>query len=1329
MALSNLFAEAIRQGVSSPTDVIHDLSALLEAAVAKQNTLLGDIRSELTGDATALGIVDSIEAESKKTNLPFGPVLLDTPGYIQRLTILVEVEGFKDYPDGIKTFVEASFGKDKNSLLKLFTAAEAVDATLSLFIKKLTWRQEVIPCLLQQTLSASSLLLELTAAAAGASSLPLDWGRVELWVSQHLKQTQFKLPGANSANDKGFFTKLRSTYQPAATHPLTLRILRESTFFSKEKDAAGVEVSADEVRLKFSEWLVDSVFDGSGVLQDIPLECAFAAGAFVLEMARRNGVVVQLNGEVAPSGDAWAILSSRVLERIVLNSESGSSIPSAWQNQQPLIRRIVSACPEWQLAEVLLNLRSRATQRLTANLDGLLQTFSEQTAKLTDAQFLPESEKFATIALPDLRPSILIPTNKFTSSEDALDKLQSAGGGWNEYIKNLRDRRKADENLSDSSNSTQEIAKVTAGIRQGFDTHIVSPFIESSLIEQRIEKKEKVTNLALSSYLDRCTANLSLDQLESDVSQIWQPFENQTVWKTWVNKPSPAVELELLQVWAGLEAWDGLRGRFLELEERDRPIATRLFDKAKAWLTTDLAGTSVDELRPWLAAIAHLGIPIDDPLFSDLTKRLENVKDFLGQPLEALLIAVRFELGITAIAANTQPASAFSTYLGDFKNQREELLRCLGVVLNSPYAWEVRAGFNMLILLARLAESTGDLYLKATLYNDGTLKAQSLVPTAVNQLLTSGGVPGISGLPLALAAFDLVRSARESAQAIALTSQIPSPWADQLGKTTTLVTDDLTKRLVSQGRSVLNPFASGGGLAAKNLVLALFQIKLDELQLEQQLTVKPLRSTDPAYKQLEDLKQAVRSLFCGEQLLLNEPRQDSQDEQVTPWWQAQYWFSRLISDQSPVSRDQKIPSSFSADLIKTLDEERLPDPIQTALELDANDVVIRVQQWEGKDGKERQGVRWLLLGQKAEQEYVRILKKEDDGSIAVYVLETPFCLFNWSTCYGSNAETSLLSQAAVLEAAVPVISEQPPRDTSRDVDGFYEGEFPGLSWKAAKEDIEKAVKALEDAEEDYKKILEKQGSGDRTDEIIELLKQPLRLNTADYKEQILSAIADVRQAESELEAAEQESIASNFEVFANEYIYEASKVEVERQGALEEIQKLENDITTKEAAISKIDIKIAGDDVKLKENLVEVAKLRSEQAEIRRDQVKRARGVILEEIKLLKRLLDDEFPDPFTPGKKVKGQIGVIARQVEHTLINQLREDLKKAEAELDKAIDAERERRKKAKRRRLISGICRFVGAIVGSIYGGPAGAALGAEIGGAIAELANCIIDNKPP
>ncbi|MBW4586365.1 hypothetical protein G7B40_036045 [Aetokthonos hydrillicola Thurmond2011] len=87
-----------------------------------------------------------------------------------------------------------------------------------------------------------------------------------------------------------------------------------------------------------------------------------------------------------------------------------------------------------------------------------------------------------------------------------------------------------------------------------------------------------------------------------------------------------------------------------------------------------------------------------------------------------------------------------------------------------------------------------------------------------------------------------------------------------------------------------------------------------------------------------------------------------------------------------------------------------------------------------------------------------------------------------------------------------------------------------------------------------------------------------------------------------------------------------------------------------------------------------------------------------------------------------------MGRQVELTLIKQLNEDLIKARAELKKAQDKERERKKKEKRRKLISGICRFVGAVVGTI-GGPAGAALGAEIGGAVAEIANGIIENKPP
>jgi len=1344
MTLSKLFTEAIRQGASSPTEVIHDLSALLQVAQAKESGLLPNIRSELAGDAIALGIVDSIEEESKKPGLSFGPVLLDTAGYIQRLTIFVEVEGFKSYPDGIIDFVEDSFVKDGDSLLKLFAAAEEVDSALPTYAitQKLSWRQEVIPCLLQQTLSDSSLLLQL--AAAAVSTLPSGWEKVELWVSQHLDPTgQNKLPGVNSANDKGFFTRLRSNYQPIATHPLVLRILREPALFSKEKDSTGVELSADEVRLKFSEWLVNSAFDGSELLQDLPPECAFAAGAFVLQMARWNGVQVKSDGEISPSDNAWTSLTRRVLDRIVQNSESNSSIPSAWQNQQPLIRRIMSVCPEWQKSEVVLNLRSRATARLTNNLGELLRTFSEQTEKLTnDAEdnknrFLPRSEKYAALPPPDLRPSIKIPDNKFTTktleelqkvetpSEAVLNQLQQVGGGWNEYIKDLRDRRKADDDLVNWSKSTQEIVKATTDVRKSFNSGIVSPFVESSLIELRIANKDKITNLALGSYFDRCIAAVSLDQLESDVSQIWQPFENQTAWKTWVNQPSPAGELELLQVWAGLEVWDGLRGRFLEIEERDRRASERLYAKAKAWLVTDPAATNVDELRPWMATIAHLGISVDDSLFSDLAKRLENVKDFLGQPLEALLIAVRFELGITAIAANTQPSLAFSTYLGDLKNQKAELLRCLAVVLKSPNAWEVRAGFNMLILLARLAESTGDLYLKAILYSNEVGRAHSLVATAITQLIKSSGILGISGLPLAIAGFDLVRSARESAQAIALENQIPSPWVRQLGTTTTRIANELTQRLISQGRSVLRPFASEGGLAAKNLVLALFQIKLDELQLAQQLTVEPLRSGDPNFKQLEELEKTMRSLFCGEQLLLNEPWQVSQDDEILPWWKAQYWFNQLASDQAPTIPDPKASSRFPDVLGKELDNEQLPESIQTALGLDTNDVMVRVQQWTGDTEGERHGVRWLLLGQQGSQEYVRILKQEEDGSIAVYTLDTPFCLFNWSTAYQTNAETSLLSQAAMLEAAVPIISDQIPQD----VDGFYEGEFPGLSWEAVKKDLETARNALNAAEGDYKKILTAQASGDRTDQMISLLQQPLRLNTADYKEQILSAIADVRQAEAELEATEHESIASNFEVFANEYIYAAAQVEVQRQDALVEIQKWEEQVASKEAEISEINKKTAASDVETKQKNVDIAIKRQEQAEIRREQVKRAREVILQEIKLLKKLLEDEFDDPVTGEKKKGGQIGLMARQVENTLINQLREDLKKAEAELKKAEDAERERRKKEKRRRLINGICRFVGSVVGSIYGGPAGAALGAEIGGAIAEIANGVIDNKPP
>lgn len=311
-------------------------------------------------------------------------------------------------------------------------------------------------------------------------------------------------------------------------------------------------------------------------------------------------------------------------------------------------------------------------------------------------------------------------------------------------------------------------------------------------------------------------------------------------------------------------------------------------------------------------------------------------------------------------------------------------------------------------------------------------------------------------------------------------------------------------------------------------------------------------------------------------------------------------------------------------------------------------------------------------------------------------------------------------------ATIPVVSE----DNPQDIDGRYEGEFPDRSWKSAKDSLEQARDQLVEIENRYKDALNEQINENRTNEIINLLKQPLLLNTADYREQMRAAIAEVREAEADLEVAEFESLATQFEVFANQMLYEAADLEVQRQSVLEEVSKLDEQVAQLERDAEAIRERQVRGEIDIKTRDVEIAKKVREKALKETEKVKIARKAILREIDLLRKLLETPTPVEINGAQiPAKGQIGAMAYKVEATLVKQLNENLETARAELQKAKDAEAERKKKEKRRRLVNGICRFVGAVVGAIYGGPAGAALGAEIGGAIGELANGVIENKAP
>jgi hypothetical protein len=1319
-----LFVEAIQVGIASPEDVIRDLGALLKMlrayddGKATELKLVADIDQSLSGNTNELEILNKIKEASQKIDTKFGTVLADTPGVVQRLVLFADIAQTLNDTEFRKVAIEF-VEQSSTNILELFEIAQQVYSYFGNNIIGRGWQKAVIPSLLQKSLQDPPTLLTLT-AYAGGNVLPDGWSKAKTSVDIWFSYLSSKSPQTNNSSD-GFFKphSERKEYQPAAIHPLVLPTAQE-VFLNDFKEGK----PQDEAQ-QFSSWLVESVFDGANLIPGVKPECAFAAGAFILNIAREQGVAVQADGQVKPSPENsnsfWADLSARVLEKIVINSEQSNDTLATWKNQQARIRAIVDVSPVWKSSDILSNLRSQAKNRLTEGFNEFTQTVAEQDGNIhiLVAQFLTESEVYAVSGLPELRPS-----KPFNEDREERDR-------YNEKLTLIAENI---DNLEQSSIEVRSLWDKTQDSKRKFDYRLASPFAEFALPEI---VKQPITNLALANYLRQQNSKLTLEyQPEQSINFLWQSPESQADWASLINEPKS----NLLQQWVKLEAWDSLRGRFLQIEERDRIPAEHLYNKC---INLDLLVTDLNELRPQLAVLAHLGIPIDDNRFTDFIGKLEPAlnSDGLDPSRKVLLCAARLEFGLTAISvATTSPEKAFGELFSNLKSD-SKLVNWVSTALESANIWEARAGMNMLILLARLAEATGDLHVAAAVHNivDSSTTTKTLVADAVKRLLQGAAPPDASGLPLAFAAFDLTRYARESAQAIALEQSYKPLWLQGLPEAEAFrLIEQLTERFASSDRTALQSFTAEGGLAAKNLLLAIFQIKLDELQREQHLTVQPLRRGttqgrhNVVFRQLENLKKTLRSVFCSEQVLLNEYwSQEKSEGQL--WWQTQYW-SMLSVMQGEIPKVKKQDTSpFDVGLADDLDRELVPKKIRDDLKL-SNEATAQVQSWKKNPDETYEGISWLITDRKNDGDGTNLpldstyfLQTEEESGtnrIFTYTINPPFYLFNWSASYHSDVETSLLSLAATLEAALPIVSEQ----ENQDIDGRFEGEFPDLSWKEATNRLKQAVEKLQEAEGNYQKILKDQNDGNRTDEIINLLKQPLFLNTADYKEQITAAIADIRQAEAELEATESESVAKNFEVFAHEFLYEAAKLEVDRQSALKEISELEQQITDKNVEVQKIQKKIQEGEVTIAVGNVEIANLTREQAKIRSDQAIKARAAILQEIELLKNLLETETDVPNTK-EKAKGKIGAMGRQVELTLIKQLNEDLKKAQAKLEEAKEREAELRKKAKRRKLISGICRFVGAVVGSIYGGPAGAALGAEIGGAVAELTNSIIDNKPP
>lgn len=85
-----------------------------------------------------------------------------------------------------------------------------------------------------------------------------------------------------------------------------------------------------------------------------------------------------------------------------------------------------------------------------------------------------------------------------------------------------------------------------------------------------------------------------------------------------------------------------------------------------------------------------------------------------------------------------------------------------------------------------------------------------------------------------------------------------------------------------------------------------------------------------------------------------------------------------------------------------------------------------------------------------------------------------------------------------------------------------------------------------------------------------------------------------------------------------------------------------------------------------------------------------------------------------------------MGAQICDTLTEKIAADLVESRKDLEVEEEKERRRKKLERKNRMIKASLRFVGAVVGYFFGNPA---LGAEIGGAIAELREGLISNKPP
>ncbi len=1121
----------------------------------------------------------------------------------------------------------------------------------------------------------------ITAATGGELPSP-EWQEIQSWVADWVKSIMSvfasgsDLPEPGDAGPSGFFQPRagEGNYRPAVFHSLVLHILQQ-----KEVLDPTTPFAFDVAQWLFNNTLAEPVVDAT-------VNTAFASGATVLKLSQIEE-------------PEWANLSTEVLNTFESNSLCDENAPTSWRGQEARVQLLLDSCPFWHEPAIASELRNRSRTRLTDLAKTMGEKFNVAHDALPPSHFHTPLSDVARFPLPEYR------------SRD-VSKTFWVDSEFTKLTKSLKEVADMESVLDKQTDDAIDQSKSTVAARLSFEETAEKPISRvalpqlSSTMNQNGALKGYATRVVLSQQIR--SARMQTGAFSFEESKL--SLADTDAWMQAIGASAPLANVSAtLSSWVALEMWDGLRGKFMgdSLATEEQSAADALWQQVHAdefFISLDSDDLDIEQLptvdslrllRQRLSMLVQVGHPQWSDLLKKLNKSLTKLESKRDSDAYHLLAAARIELSLTAISSGQAPAEALIGEETNLENLSafKQLLDVANAALSSSLAWEARAGFNACVLLVRLAEVTGDLFTAHQLAADLSDRAVSLIETSINSILDGEPLPG-SELPLAFAASDLVRYAREQGAGIVESGllSLPAWWSGSLSK----LIQDLTAKFTND--TLLKRMAHTGGLGTRLLLLAIAQIKLDQFERGRKLLVRPPKEDESdgfvSLNTLYRLHRAICVLFCPDPLLLRSVPDPPRDEpwwkpeyeswwitEHEPWWKPEYWFRRSIDDDSLMVDEDT-------------DEPLSPPPIQ---------VVHWLESWTGQAQSNALGrAAWLV-------------------SLVPKRFPSPSTTFTNADFYQNAIYASELT---------------------RDIDGHYVGELPYITYQAARGKLDDELAKLQSAQGEFEAALTEQKDEVSTAEIKRLLSEPLRLNTSDFRQQIQAALADVRRAEAELDVAEHESLAAEFEVIANQMLTDAAGLEVEREKVHVQVKELDGQIREKESVIAKIDLDIVDDDVLLAENHVKVANLKIEQTKIRKQQAQAQLDAISLEIEFVRKILG--APEGAPPDVKQKyaipieidgqpavanGQIAAIALRTKDILSKQIDKQLSEAHVALAAAKKKERKAKKKAKRNKLIKSACKFIGSVVGAVYGGPAGAALGAQIGEAIAELTIGVMDNKPP